>query len=62
MDLYPLWSGLLLTDSLSRDTNSQAELWMRILKKYILWRGIQIARDYGVLFGKSESWLNLRQL
>ena len=33
MYLYPMWSGLLLTDSLTRDTNSQAELWMRILKK-----------------------------
>ena len=27
----------------------------------ILWWGIQIACNYGVLFGISESWLNLRQ-
>ena len=33
MYLYPMRSRLLLTDSLTRDTNSQAELWMRILKK-----------------------------
>ena len=36
MYLYSLWSGLLLIDSLTRDTNSQAELWRRIPKKDIL--------------------------
>ena len=31
--LYPLWSGLLLPEDKSRDTNSPTELWMRIAKK-----------------------------
>ena len=33
MHLYPLWSGLLLPEDKSRDTNSPTELWMRISKK-----------------------------
>ena len=36
MFLFPFWSGLLLKENESRDTNSQAELWMRIVKKEIL--------------------------
>ena len=34
MFLFPFWSGLLLKENDSRDTNSQAELWMRIVKKF----------------------------
>lgn len=35
MHLYPMWSGMLLQNK-TRDTNSQAELWMRITKREIL--------------------------
>ena len=36
MALFPLWSGIMLPGEETRDTNSAAELWMRIVKREIL--------------------------